>query len=139
MFCYVVKQHFASPIKQTLAMKKGSIRDVLAANLQYYMTKRGLTQSSLGDAASMGQTTVGLYLHPDRRKLSKSGKVAAPNLGQVEQLADALGVQLWELLRPMTPSERDAYEQIEAAFLTLKAKAAIPEQKTRQEPVTEKS
>ena len=139
MFCYVVKQHFATPIQQTVAMEKGSIRDVLAANLQYYMIKKGLTQKALGKAASMGQTTVSLYLSPERRKLSKSGKVAAPNLGQVEQMANALGVQLWELLRPMTPSEREAYEQIEAAFLTLKAKPAPAEPQSRQETVTENS
>ena len=107
-------------------MTKQGIREVLASNLKHYMKKRGLTQSVLGKNAGLGQTTISLYLSPERRKLGKSGKVAAPNLGHIESLAEALKVEIWELLRPMEAEDREAYEKIEAEFAALQEKKPPP-------------
>lgn len=100
-------------------MSELPINDVLAQNLAYFMAEKGLNQSTLGAAAGIGQTTVGLYLNPGRRKTGASGKAPSAKLGELEQLARVLGVEVWELLRPMSPSARRAYRQIEAAFLAL--------------------
>lgn len=98
------------------------INDVLAKNLAYFMEEKALNQSTLGAKAGVGQTTVGVYLNPDRRKPGASGKAPSAKLTEVEQLAEALGVQVWELLRPLSPEARRAYAQIEAAFLALNGK-----------------
>jgi hypothetical protein len=47
-----------------------------------------------------GQTTISLYLSPDRRKPGKDGKAGSAKLTEVEMLARALEVEPWELLRP---------------------------------------
>lgn len=67
----------------------------------------------------MAQTTVSLYLNPARRLPSKSGKVPSANLGDVERLAKALEVEVWELLRPLSGPEREAYDKIANAFKAL--------------------
>lgn len=121
-------------------MSSRPISEVLADNLRHYMSKRGLTQAGLAELSKVGQTTIGLYLSPERRQPSKSGKLPSPNLGDVERLAQSLEVEVWDLLRPMTPVERDAYQQIEAAFKALKLEAGAPKgkfkyEKQNQEPV----
>lgn len=82
------------------------------------MEARGLTQAALAKRAGLGQTTVSLYLAPERRKPSKSGKAPSAKLSEVEALADALGVQLWELLKPMSPEQRDLYRALDALVQT---------------------
>jgi transcriptional regulator with XRE-family HTH domain len=97
-------------------MSEKPINDVLAENLAYFMEQRGLKQQALADKSGMGQTTVGLYLNPSRRKISKSGKVPSAKLSEVEQLSKCLGIEIWQLLRPFDPGQRQAYAQIEMAF-----------------------
>lgn len=122
--CYDSKQHFASQCGQTHEMAEKPINDVLAQNLAHFMEEKGLNQSTLGAKAGVGQTTVGVYLNPDRRKPGAKGKPPSAKLTEVEQLAEALNVQVWELLRPLSPEARRAYAQIEAAFLALNGKPA---------------
>lgn len=100
-------------------MLQKPINDVLAENLAYFMELRGLKQQALADKSGMGQTTVGLYLNPGRRKISKSGKVPSAKLSEVEQLSKCLQVEIWQLLRPFDPEQREAYEKIESAFKAL--------------------
>lgn len=105
-------------------MSKRSINEVLSENLRHYMTTRELKQTALGERAGMAQTTVSLYLNPARRLPSKSGKVPSANLGDVERLATALDVEVWELLRPLSGPEREAYDKIANAFKALQGTAA---------------
>lgn len=77
-----------------------SINQVLANNLARHMEDKELTQMALAGKAKMGQTTVSLYLNPDRRTPGKSGKEPSAKLAEVQRLADALGTELWQLLRP---------------------------------------
>ncbi|MFU2000474.1 XRE family transcriptional regulator [Bordetella avium] len=81
-------------------MKKRSINDILAANLSRLMDKHGHKQASLAKLSGIGQTTISLYLNPDRRQPSKSGKLPSAKLSEVEVLAEVLGVSPWELLTP---------------------------------------
>ena len=109
-----------------------SINEVLAENLRYFMEKAEMTQASLALRAGMGQTTVSLYLSPDRRAAGKTGKEPSAKLAEVGRLADALGVELWELLRPLTPTQREFYRSMEALLrdrLDVEAKPTEPQRK----------
>lgn len=64
------------------------------------MEKAGHKQASLAKLSGIGQTTISLYLNPGRRQPSKSGKVPSAKFGEVETLAEVLGVEPWDLLRP---------------------------------------
>ena len=124
-YCYFNKQHFASEPVETAVMARMPINDVLAENLAHFMEEKGLNQTTLGAKAGIGQTTVGVYLNPSRRKAGATGKAPSAKLSEVEQLATALEVEVWELLRPLTPAARLAYSKIEAAFLALSGAASV--------------
>lgn len=124
--CYEGKQHFASKNADTQFMKKTPINNVLARNLAHFMNERGLTQAVLSEKSDVAQTTISLYLHPDRRQPGKTGKLPSAKLSEVESLAKALDLGVWELLRDLSPVQRQAYEQIEAAFRKL---SSMPDSK----------
>lgn len=81
-------------------MKKLSLNDVLATNLAKLMDQQGHKQASLAKLSGIAQTTISLYLSPNRRQPSKSGKLPSAKLSEVEVLAEVLGIAPWELLRP---------------------------------------
>ena len=81
-----------------------SINLVLAENLARFMRDKGLTQMTLAGKADMGETTVSLYLNPGRRSAGKSGKEPSAKLAEVQRLAKAIDVELWQLLQPSTLS-----------------------------------
>ena len=81
-------------------MSQPSLNDILATNLARLMEKAGHKQASLAKLSGIGQTTISLYLNPGRRQPSKSGKVPSAKFGEVETLAEVLGVDPWDLLRP---------------------------------------
>lgn len=93
-------------------MGKKPINDVLAENLAYYMHEKKLTQSSLAKLSGVGQTTISLYLRPDARQPSASGKLPSAKLSEVESLAEALGVNVWELVRPRIASALPGYDRL---------------------------
>lgn len=106
-------------------MAKLPINEVLAVNLAHFMKEKGFTQSSLGRKAGIAQRTIGNYLKPELRQAeSKSGKPASAKLTEVEKIADGLGVEVWELLRPISPTEREFHRQIEESFDKLRKSAA---------------
>lgn len=78
-------------------MPESSLNQILADNLALHMEKKGLKQMALAKKCGVGQTTISLYLSPDRRK---PGKAGSAKLTEVEMLARALEVEPWELLRP---------------------------------------
>lgn len=80
---------------------------VFAQCLQHHMTTLKITQAELARRSGIGQTTISLYLRPKARGDTVSGKAGSPTLANVEALADALGVEVWELLRIVTPAERE--------------------------------
>jgi transcriptional regulator with XRE-family HTH domain len=103
---------------------KPAINDVLAENLRYFMQERGFNQSTLGKKAGLAQRTIGNYLKPSLRQAeTKSGKLPSAKLTELEKVAAALGVEPWELLRPISPQERVFYRQIEDSFNKLRQMA----------------
>lgn len=98
--CYALKQPFAIRLKDSGWMEKKGLNQVLAENLKARMAKANpeLKQASLAAKAGIGQTTVGLYLNPRRRKDSASGKEKSATLSAVQKLAEALGCHPLALL-----------------------------------------
>lgn len=101
-----------APQTQTV---KIAINDVLAENLRHYMKERGFeTQAQLAKKVGVVQRTIGYYLTPAKRTPSASGKAPSAKLSEVESLAEALGVNVWELLMPR--SERARFKAVERAI-----------------------
>ena len=88
--------------------KPAPINQILAANIERHMTLRGWVQEVLATKAGMAQTTVGLYLHPENRKVGKSGKPPSAKVSEVESIAHAFGLEAWELLQIYKPRPGDA-------------------------------
>ena len=55
----------------------------------------------LAKLCGVGQTTISLYLNPERRNLGCEGKAGSAKLTEVERLATALGLEPWVLLCPV--------------------------------------
>ncbi len=124
--CWSCKQPFASRDSDTANVEKKSINVVLAEALAYYMERGNWTQAALSNKSGVGQTTISLYLRPESRKPGAKGKLPSAKLTEVEMIAGVLGVEVWELLRPMSPSHRAAYAKIEQAFKDLEASPPAP-------------
>lgn len=107
-------------------MTNNSITHILAANLAYFMQVKGKTQKELGKTSRVGQTTISLYLNPDSRNPTSNGKLPSPVLAKVNALADALGIELWELLRPLTPAERELIKSVDAVIAEKTRRAPMP-------------
>jgi transcriptional regulator with XRE-family HTH domain len=93
-----------------------SINRVLARNLAYWMEQATLTQSALAEKAGVSQKTISNYLNPQQRQEGATGKEPSAKLTELEKIAKALSVSVWQLVREMTPSERKMYEAIERAY-----------------------
>ena len=121
MFCYVRKQPIAKEIAHAVGMReKLPINEVLAANLAFYMAAAGIdTQPALAARSKVSQRTISNYLNPTRRAAAASGKAGSAKLTEIERIASALGVEVWQLLRQGTPAEMRAWGQVEAAFREL--------------------
>lgn len=132
MFCYECKQHIASLRIQTRPMEqKKSANKVLAENLAEYVAAKGgadpdkASQMAFAKKVGVSQRTISYYLHPENRAISKTGKIPSARIGEVETIADALGLETYELLMP-----KDVREQFKA-FQELARKLATPSASTR--------
>lgn len=93
---------------------------MLSENLAFWMQQRGLNaQEVLAARAGVSQRTISDYLHPENRLDSKTGKEPSAKLTEVEKLARALDIGVWDLLRDLTPKERAFYRQVEDAYRKL--------------------
>lgn len=101
-------------------MTKIPINEVLAANLVHFMREKGFNQSSLSRKTKVAQRTIGNYMKPGLREPSKTGKLPSAKLAEVESIAEGLGVEVWELLRPLKPAEREFYKQVEESYSKLR-------------------
>lgn len=112
-------------------MKRDSVNHTLAKNIDRLMRERGLVQASLSKKSGVAQTTISLYLNPDRRQPSKTGKIPSAKLTEVEALADALDIPLTDLLSPNLKSSasdflvsKEAANEDHAPILMVDAKAS---------------
>jgi transcriptional regulator with XRE-family HTH domain len=116
-------------------MSEAPINDVLAQNLRYYMDLREIrSQAQLAERAGIAQRTVSNYLKPSNRTEGSKGKRPSAKLSELESIATALHVEVWELLRPLSLADRIIYRKIEEAFSDLRAAAAASAPVTVHEP-----
>lgn len=79
-------------------MASKDVNEVVAENLRYHMNQKRESESSLARSSGVAQTTIGVYLNPERRKVSASGKLPSGKVSELALLSDALGIHVWELL-----------------------------------------
>jgi transcriptional regulator with XRE-family HTH domain len=120
--CSTVKEHFTKRLRQAYCMpEKESINRVVAKNLAYWMQQAGnIRQTALAEKAGVSQKTISNYLNPDQRAEGGTGREPSAKLAELEKIAKALHVEVWQLLRSMSPSERAMYEAIEKAYADLR-------------------
>lgn len=122
------KEHFTKGLGHPPDMTEGnSINRVLARNLAYWMGEAKLTQAALAEKAGVNQKTISNYLNPDQRVEGSKGKEPSAKLTELNNIALALGISLWQLLREMTVSERKMYAAIEDAYARLVESAQASE------------
>lgn len=92
------------------------INMVVAENLTYWMNERGLKQPGLAVKAGVSQKTISNYVNPKQRTEGASGKQGSPKLYELDLIAKALEIEVWQLTRDMTPQQRAMYKAIEAAY-----------------------
>jgi transcriptional regulator with XRE-family HTH domain len=97
---------------------------VVAENLRHWMTKAEVTQAHLAGLAGVSQKTISNYLNPYQRTEGSSGKQGSPKLFELDLIARALGVEVWQLTREMSAAQREVYDAIEKAFLLATRSAA---------------
>lgn len=118
------KQHFtnALPHPRRVTEKRLPINDVVAQNLAYWMAQAGgMSQSTLAERAGVSQKTISNYLNPGQRVEGASGKPPSAKLAELDAIAKALAVEVWQLTRQMSKSERLMYSAIEKAYADLRA------------------
>ena len=95
------------------------INQVVADNLSYWMGEAKMTQAALATAAGVSQKTISNYLNPSQRNEGTTGKSPSAKVAELEMIAKALHIKVWQLMREMTPKERALYEAIERAYQDL--------------------
>ena len=73
-----------------------------------------MTQATLAAKSGIGQTTISLYLRPDARNPTSRGGQGSPTLANIEALAGALRVDVLDLLRSASHTERDLFDSVRA-------------------------
>lgn len=111
------QQHLAEDERDDAAMRQQRPpAQIIAESLAHYMRLRDVNQSALAKLSGVGQTTISLYLHPERRMSGKSGKMPSPNVTDLGLLATALGIESWQLMHDAGPEERAFYDKIAEAY-----------------------
>lgn len=113
------KQQFTKRMGHPHPVAEKSISRVVADNLAYWMGQAEMTQSALAAKAGVSQKTVSNYLNPEQRSEGASGKTPSPKLEELDKIARALAIPVWQLVRRMTERERRLYEHIERAYAEL--------------------
>jgi transcriptional regulator with XRE-family HTH domain len=118
-FCYVNKQYFARRSGQTSEVPKKSINAVFAENLKRRMEAQGHSQAALAKKAGVVQRSMGNYLKPKERELGAKGKEPSAKLTEMAMVAEALGVEPWEMLIPQDNLQDVGVEKMAAELIAL--------------------
>lgn len=114
-----VKEQITRQLGNAHLVSGKSISRVVATNLRYWMEQADFTQAALAAKAGVNQKTISNYLNPEQRVESATGKLPSPKLEELDKIARALAIPLWQLVREMTEKERRLYEHIERAYSEL--------------------
>lgn len=127
------KEHFTKRLGHAQPMsEKDSINQVLAENLAHWMGERKLTQNALAEKAGVSQKTISNYLNPEQRVDGAKGKEPSAKLTELNRIAGALGVGVWELVRRMSERERALYTAIEKQYEGVRQDAKRLEEEAAQ-------
>lgn len=91
------------------------INEVLATNLKRLMEAKVdlSTQAKLASRSGVNQKTISNYLNPQQRPDGKKGRPASAKLAEVELIAGAFGLEVWELLVPgLDPNRRPTFQPL---------------------------
>lgn len=136
------KEHFPTRPFHPRWVAVKDINQVVAEQLAHWMAQRKpvWTQAELAERAGVAQKTISNYLNPEQRAPGAKGKQGSPKLVELDLIAQALGIEVWQLTRHMNQDERAAYEAIERAYKQLLAGArpAVPAEaeETMERPLT---
>lgn len=117
-----VKEHITRCLGHHGAMpeKPLPINEVVARNLDYWMKQTGIKQAALAEKAGVSQKTISNYLKPGQRAEGTTGKEPSAKLAELDKIAKALHVEVWQLTRQMSQRERTMYAAIEKAYAELR-------------------
>lgn len=88
-------------------MNEQELREVIAGNIQTAMERMGVkSQAELSRLANIPQTTLNIYMSPQRPK-------GLPNLKHLFTLSKIFGMETWELLCPASEAERRLMRSME--------------------------
>lgn len=137
--CRSRKQHITSHSGHASNMvplqKQKSINQVVAENLAYWVEQRGFTQVALAAKAGVSQKTVSNYLNPQQRTEGATGKEPSAKLSELARIADALGVEVWQLTRPADDDEERAmFQSLEEMMDKLRGRIRRAEDPSDPEP-----
>ena len=92
------------------------LQDV-AANLEWHMQARSMTEDALARASGVSPRTVGNFLRPTNRKSARGTSRSFPSgtLANLCKLAVALGVEPWQLMCNLHSAR--FHEAMEQAFI----------------------
>jgi transcriptional regulator with XRE-family HTH domain len=107
-------------------MAKESLTQIFARNLAAAMAEfdsgRGISQNQLAKDSGVGQTTISLYLYPQRRAATGGKSPPGPTLERVALLAKILHIEPYLLLHPdmqRARREQEMYRKIEEEYRQL--------------------
>jgi transcriptional regulator with XRE-family HTH domain len=93
--------------------------ETIAENLERSMRHHGLSEQALARASGISPRTVGNFLRPSNR-YSKSGtsrSFPSGTLANLVNLAEALGLEAWELLRKRDSARAKFLLIVEQAYI----------------------
>lgn len=123
------KEHFTNSLRHSQRVAK-SINLVVAENLAHWMNNAGIKQAALAEKAGVSQKTVSNFLNPGQRTETTSGKEPSAKLSELERIAKALAIEVWQLTREIPENEREMYEAFEKAYAKLKESAHLDRAET---------
>lgn len=109
-------------------MDRKPITEILAENLATAMAEHPFikNQNALAKKSGIAQTSIGLMLNPGSRAPTQRGRLPSPTLAQIDAVADALGLQAWQLIFPdpnhhrISQREGELYQSIEESMRELR-------------------
>lgn len=105
-------------------MKSPSLSALVAKNLQYFMDRSESygNAHALGVKAKVAPNSVRNLLDPKKRTVTADKPEGAPQLDTLHKIAQALNIEVWQLLHPDIESairQQEMYKQIERSYKTL--------------------
>lgn len=106
-FCDARKQPIANGRQQTAAMSKKPVNEVIAEALKFYMGSEW-NNLSLAKRSKVAEGTIRNCLAPEKRVVGSKGKAPSVKATELQMLANALGVEVADLVTDLPDEQRAA-------------------------------